>query len=164
MIRNSDLRSFVAGFLVLLLALPQLACFRREVPAAYALVCPPEEKSLRVIVPYTVKGMGSAHYPGPPYSYDSFDVLVFHREGNGSEPSLAQLLRYKGDWPIEVVRGQAQLQDGTLELSLEFLSRGSGGRSDAWEPYPMNGSYPLRSDDCKALPPAREGLLPAIGP
>ena len=115
-----------------------------------------------MIVPYTVKGMGSAHYPGPPYSYASFDVLVFEKTEDDRQMLLAQLLRYDGQWPIEKLRGSADLSLDTLELALEFFSRGSGGRAGAWKPYPLNGTYRLKYDECGDSPSV-ESVSPPPG-
>jgi hypothetical protein len=148
-------------YVVPLFLLLNLACYRREYPADHVLVCPPQWDVQRVILPYTVKGMGSAHYPGPPYTRESFDVFLFDRGPDGRPSRLAQVLLYGGKWPSAPVRGVAEFRQETLELNLEYFSEGRRGRSDVWRPYSFNGSYRLQPDKCDISPPVCEGSPPA---
>lgn len=125
-------------------------CYRTESSLDYVLACPPQDGIQRFVIPFEIKGMGSAHYPGPPYSYESFDVLVMERpEFRSSSEGVRQVLRYRAEWPLDHVRGSVLNQGGSLRVELQFLARGTQNGSAEWREYPLNGTYRVVKDDCR---------------
>jgi hypothetical protein len=131
-----------------LIASMSLACYRSETPLGQAILCPPSGGLQVVRIPFKVSGMGSAHYPGPPYSYEEFDQLTFIRSPDG-ERKLVRVQRYDTGWPLEKVRGLVEFRDQVLVVQLEYwVSSGSSSTGD-WEQYPLNGEHPLLDSDCR---------------
>ena len=111
-------RGFLPRVRVLVCAL-LAGCYRTETAFDYVLACPAESDVQRIVIPFKIEGMGSAHYPGPPYSCESFDVLEVRRSREDLvDWDVIQVHRYQAQWPLEKVRGSVLTRAGGLSVNL----------------------------------------------
>ncbi len=121
------------------------SCYLTEKAKGFANVRSHKQDSLEIELPYIVKGRGSLHnFTFEKFENNSANYFYIKNFKNIVKAEELLLVYKKGYSPQSNLKGEIQINDSVMSISLKIPNYSNKGIIKNWTNYKFNGTYILK--------------------